>query len=144
MTRPLARHSYLDILRAAVSAHQYRFARQAALDWLSTYPGDMSASLCYGRALAGEQRLPQAKLVLQGLYRADPEFVEALETLLSVETDPDGASGRSALVRYQALTGRSPGRSTLPAWGKKLWSARQALATGDLALAGKIIGECLS
>jgi hypothetical protein len=144
MTRSLARHSYLDILRAALSAHQYRFARQAALEWLSTYPGDLSASLYYGRALTGEQRLPQAKLVLQGLCRADPEFVEALEMLLNAETDPDGASGRLALVRYQALTGRSPGRSTLPAWGKKLWSARQALATGDLALAGKIIGECLS
>ena len=144
MTRSLARHSYLDIIRAALSAQHYRFARQAALDWLSTYPGDMSASLYYGRALVGERRLPQAMSVLLGLCRADPEFVEALETLLSTDTDPESAASRSAFVRYQALTGRSPGERMLPAWGSKLWSARQALALGDLAEAGKMIGECLS
>jgi hypothetical protein len=143
MIRSLPRHIYLDILRAALSTHQYRFARQAALDWLSTYPGDLMVSLYYSRALLGENRLKQAISVLQGVRRADPEFLEAVEALVAADSEAGGTASNSAQTHRLALTGRRGDRESLAAWGGALWQVRQALETGDLDHAGEMIGETL-
>ena len=113
MTRSIPRHHYLDILRAALSTQQYRFARQAALDWLSTYPGDLAVSLFYGRALLGEKRLKQAISIFQGIRRADPEFLEAVESLVAADAESGGTASSSAQTHRLALTGHSGDRQPL-------------------------------
>jgi tetratricopeptide (TPR) repeat protein len=143
MTRSLPRHRYLDILRAALSTHQYRFARQAALDWLATYPGDLAMGLYYGRALLGEKRLKQAISIFQGVRRADPESLDAVEALVAADAEAGGTASNSAQTHRLALTGLNGDRGPLASWGKSLWLARQALAAGNLDLAGERIGEAL-
>jgi predicted Zn-dependent protease len=98
MTRSIPRHHYLDILRAALYTQQYRFARQAALDWLSIYPGDLAVSLFYGRDLLGEKRLKQAISIFQGIRRADPEILKQ-----SVTDRSDAESGVSSSAQTHRL-----------------------------------------
>ena len=74
------------MLEAALTNDQPRFAREAALHWLSTYPGDLQVSLCYARALLAETKTAQALPILKGLCQADPEFVEAVVLLREAET----------------------------------------------------------
>ncbi len=74
------------MLEAALTNDQPRFAREAALHWLSTYPGDLQVSLCYTRALLAETKTAQALPILKGLCQADPEFVEAVVLLHEAET----------------------------------------------------------
>lgn len=143
MTQSLSRYRHLEILSAALSAQQYRFARQAALNWLSTFPADLTASLYYGRALLGEKRLPQAIAVFQGIRRADPEFADAVESLVLADSQTGGEASTSARTHYQALTGQKSDHQILASWGGKLWLARQALDLGNLDLAGEMIDECL-
>lgn len=143
MTRSLSRRHYLVILRAAISTQQYRFARQAALDWLSVFPGDLTASLYYGRALLGEKRLKQAISIFQGIRRADPEFLEAVEALVEADAEAGGTASNTAQTHRLALTGLTGDRRPLAPWGRSLWLARQALGAGNLDLAGEMIGETL-
>ncbi len=147
----LPRHRYLELLRAALAVQRTSFARQAAINWLAVYPGDLQVGLLYAQALAADNRRQAAISVLQGLLRADPEYLETLEVLLSLEpgaatkpaslaTPGPGIDLRSA---YFALAGHNQDLRTLASWGGTLWLARQRLAQGDLALAGSLLEEIL-
>lgn len=141
MSQLFSRTRYLTLLDAAISAGEYRFARLAVLDWLAAYPGDLAAGLIYARALVGEQRPAQARLVLEGLLRFDPECAEALEALVAV-LDAD-ADADAAATRLFALTGRSSHRHALSTWGGALWLARRAYAQGKLELAEEMCQDAL-
>jgi tetratricopeptide (TPR) repeat protein len=143
MPRPWPRQYYLQILSAALITQQYRFARQAALDWLATYPGDLQVGLHYSKALLGEGRIAQAIRVLQGLRRADPEFVEAVEALVQADAQTEGSVNFSALTHFVALTGRNNGRQMPASWGERLWLARHSLELGQLERAGELIEQSL-
>jgi len=45
----ISRKTALNILRAAISAHEFRFARETALAWLTIYPGDLLVRLLYAQ-----------------------------------------------------------------------------------------------
>lgn len=141
MSQLFSRSRYLTLLAAAISAREYRFARLAALDWLAAYPGDLSAGLIYAQALVGEKRQAQARLVLEGLQRIDPEWVEVLETLASLPNS--GTEGEAVATRLFALTGRSHNRGDLATWGGALWLARRAFAQGKLDLAEEMGRDAL-
>ena len=143
MSRLISRHHYLHILRVALSVQQYRFARLAVLDWLASYPGDLAASLIYAQTLIGENRLTQAAAILEGLRRADPEFLDAVETLASVADQLDERTENSIFTHRFALTGRCRERRTLSPWGGDLWLARQALAQNNLELAERLARDAL-
>ncbi len=168
--KPLTRDQYLQVIGAGLATKQNAFVRQAVLHWLATYPGDLQASLDYGRVLVSEGRLLQALPVLQGLSVADPEFIEAVELLLWVveqlQDSPEldgpkknlfsvelthfrkkiaqlGALENSTRAQWFALVGRSRGKKTFASWGGQLWYARQALKKGDLNLAKTLLKEVL-
>ena len=96
MQRPLTRAEYLQVVRTGLVARQYTFARQAVLNWLGTYPGDLQAALYYAQALTGEQRPALTARILHGLCVADPEFIEAVdaysEVLAQLKSVPDQVS----------------------------------------------------
>ena len=150
----LSRDRYLHIVNAALSAGNNRFAREAVLKWLATYPGDMLAGLYYAQALLGENRTTQALPVLEGLCLADPEFEAAAKILVkTVATLPDAALTGSPMATKEvgdhgrnprlltsietirtywfALSGICKERPTLASWGESLWNARQAIEKGD-------------
>jgi hypothetical protein len=162
----LPRDRYLHIVSAALSAGNNRFAREAVLNWLATYPGDMLAGLYYAQALVGENHTTQAFPILEGLCLADPEFVDAAKTLMrAVDTLPESVLSGSLATRGEpgvrgrttrfltpiktmrtywfALTGTCNDRLTLVPWGEDLWNARQATEQGDYKLAEALIEEAL-
>jgi hypothetical protein len=138
---PLPRQRYLQVVHAALKAQRHRFARQAILGWLAAYPGDLGAGLYYAQALMGETRFQQARLVLEGLCRADPEYLEAAEIWLVVQGQATDAAFASYLF---ALTGRTLEQVAPQPWGKSLWNARLSLRQNDFLLAEDWIRQALS
>ena len=147
----LTREIYLQVLSAALAVRNHRFVREAALAWLANFPGDLKIGWYYAQSLVGEGRASQALPILKGLYTADPEFIEAAESLLkAVELVDDNPQGANSQLSYQdlvaylyALTGPSPRQGTVASWGKDLWLARQALSKGRFNLAEESIRRAL-
>ena len=80
-TTLVRRSKFLTLLQAAMAKHEYQFARQAALIWLASYPGDLLVSFVYASVLSelGDTEMAAAKL--QKVCAYDPEFPEALSLL---------------------------------------------------------------
>jgi len=76
-TMPVDRKRMLQILNAGLATGSYRFTRQAALAWMTTYPGDLEINLLYAHALVKEMRFSHAVPVIQKILRADPEYLDA-------------------------------------------------------------------
>src|SRR5512142_90851 len=85
-TQRLSRENLLRILDTAFQAGSYRFLRQAALAWLTTYPGDLGVNLWLAKAFIAESKPAQAQPILEKLLRLDPEYTEAVEALGKNET----------------------------------------------------------
>lgn len=138
MNPPVSRPIYLQVLQAALNVDQPRYARQAALDWLAAFPGDLGVACLYARALIAEQRLQQAASVLHGLVRADPQDLAALDALITVERemkeDPTGwLMVRAALTGEGNPSGmKSTGTEIIPsAWPVLAWQIQQWLDHTD-------------
>ena len=58
------RGKFLTLLQTAMAKHEYQFARQAALIWLASYPGDLLVSFVYASVLSelGDTEMAAAKL----------------------------------------------------------------------------------
>ncbi len=163
LQKPLTRREYLQIMHAGLSVGQYTFVRQASLSWLAAYPGDLQMSLLYARALFGENRLPSAVHVLNGLCKIDPEYTESIDALLEVlstmkDTDygnllssPRPGTGKdfissiqgAAQAHWFALNGGTQNVEWSASWGGPLWLAKQAFKNGDLELARGLLDEML-
>jgi tetratricopeptide (TPR) repeat protein len=144
LNQPLPRERYLQAASAALAARNARFARQALLNWLAFYPGDLLAALYYARAMIAEGRLHQAVTVLRGLCKADPEFSEAIRVLLLLDQSGELAPELQLQTAWFALTGRSRERQAPATWGGLLASARQAMRSGKLQQAEEILRTALS
>lgn len=161
LQRPLERLEYFQVVQTSLTTRHVVFARQAILNWLGAYPGDLFAGLLFARALVGESRDWQAFQILRGLSTADPEFQEAvalnLEIIERLKTTPEGmdqrvtnglggpaqfwAIERDIRAHYYALNGRNRDGNQPAAWGGPLWFARQEMAQGNLSMAEDLIEE---
>jgi tetratricopeptide (TPR) repeat protein len=138
------REVFITMLRAAIMAHEYRFAREAGLVWLAAFPGDLLVNLLYAQALLGEGRSRQALPVLHGLVQTDPEFLEATQALLKSEEQVEARSLPNTLASALALGGTGLNQQTVVAWGRQLWFARQALERGEIEQAQQLITQVLA
>jgi len=138
------RETYINVLSAAISAQEYRFAREAALKWLAAYPGDLLASLRYGQALLGENQPKQALPVLERIVQSDPEFLEATQALVQPELLAGARNTPTFMACVLALGGELRERETVATWGRHLWMSREALKRGDLELADQMIRQTLA
>jgi hypothetical protein len=91
-----SRDELYPILETAVRLQEFRFARQSALQWLISYPGDLPIELIHARALLGEGHVQQAKRVVDKLCARDPEFQQAIDLLKHIRLD-NQASPKNAL-----------------------------------------------
>jgi tetratricopeptide (TPR) repeat protein len=138
------REVFITLLRAAIMAHEYRFARETGLVWLAAFPGDLLVNLLYAQALLGEGRSRQALPVLHGLVQTDPEFLEANQALLKAEQELEARTLPDTLASVLALGGPGLQQQTVVAWGRQLWFARQALERGELEQARQLITQVLA
>ena len=171
LQRPLSRAEYFQVVRTALATGHNLFARQAVLNWLATFPGDLRASLYFARALTGENRLSQAGHVLQKLCILDPEDLDAVQTYLDVimlikaqknqpgldwglreresEIKPEWSEAISSLemtarAHRFALQGPKTDGEEIAPWGGPIWIARQALEKGEMQLASSLMDDAVS
>ncbi|MGW8249539.1 MAG: tetratricopeptide repeat protein, partial [Anaerolineales bacterium] len=158
----IRRNQFETILRTALLLEEYRFARQAALAWLAHYPGDLSVNLLYAQSLIKAGLNDQAISILEKICQNDPEYLEAVESLVYALTlqqlgSPNGgrksitASSQDALadrLGWLLALGGSPnllrdagmGSTVLrskagSSWSRALSKSRRALEQSDFETA---------
>ncbi|KAF0112445.1 MAG: hypothetical protein FD147_41 [Chloroflexi bacterium] len=122
------RDRMLQLLSYGLDVMAYRFTRQAALAWLSSFSGDLEVNLVYVKALVQENRSSQASQILEKILRTDPLYFEALSVGVDLFTKENPTLAKKAAGVLQALGGKPSQQVELPDWGVKLLMARQALS----------------
>lgn len=122
------REHLLRLLKNGLEVKSFKFTRQAALVWLSAFPGDLEVNLYYVTALVNEGRSQQASQVLEKVLKNDPLYVDALNAGVELfKTENPGLAKKCNGV-LQGLGERPIQQLDLPDWGTKLILAKQAIA----------------
>ena len=126
-TMTVDRKRMLQILNAGLATGSFRFTRQAALSWMTTFPGDLEINLVYALALVKEMRYSHAAPVIQKILRADPEYLDAavLGEEIFLHSDPAFLPLVSGTVK--ALGGTPKYGEKVPEWGLNLNRIRQLI-----------------
>jgi tetratricopeptide (TPR) repeat protein len=127
-TMTVDRQKMLHFLDAGLATGSYRFTRQAALSWLTSFPGDLEINLIYARALVKEKRFMHAAPVVQKVLRADPEYAEAAILAEEVFSNCDPAFLPLATGTIKTLGGTPVHVEKIPEWGFQLSKIRQAIS----------------
>ncbi len=131
----ISRETFLLMLNAALDRGSYRFARQAALEWLSDYPGDLVVSLLLARSWLGEGNLNEASDILGKLITVDPEFSEAYYYYVVATKHQKPDRWLPQLASLYALEGEALFGMSLPEWANALRDAHVALLSEDYSKA---------
>jgi len=134
------RGKFLTLLQTAITHHEFQFARQAALIWLASYPGDLLVNYMYAHILSELGDTEMAATNLEKILQYDPEFTEAATLLerLTGHDNPDVAATKAYLQRSSSAAAATVG------WLPALIQARNAYESGDLAMAEKAVMESLA
>ena len=130
LSKSWSRDELYPILETAVRLQEFRFARQAALQWLISYPGDLPIELIHARALQGEGHIKQANRVAKKLCERDPEFPQALDLRKQTRIENPSTPKNAATDRSE------PDRSLI--------NAQKALQSKDLPKAEIYIQKALA
>jgi tetratricopeptide (TPR) repeat protein len=141
--RVFSRKSFLQLLEASLESGSYRFARQASLNWLAVFPGDLTIQLYLGKAHLSEGKLAQALPVVERVCRFDPEYFEAQETLSIIYRKIDSAKVSSSQAA-SAILSNAPLDSTFPEWVGWHQAARKAMEGGNLQEADHLLHQVMS
>ena len=136
----IRRGKFLTLLQTALTSREYQFARQAALIWLASYPGDLLVNFIYAQVLADLGDTEMAVTNLEKVLSFDPEFTEATNLLdhLLNQSNSDIAASKAYLQRT------SSSASIRSEWLPALITARNAYEAGDLTTAEKSVMESLA
>lgn len=129
------RGKFLTLLQTALANREFQFARQTALVWLASYPGDLLVNFIYAQVLAELGDSEMAITNLEKILSYDPEFVEATNLLdhLLNHSQSDVAASKAYLSRVNSSA--AIGVNWLP----DLIAARNNYEAGDLANAEKAV-----
>ncbi len=142
--RMFTRYSFLQLMTAALESQSYRFARQAALNWLAVFPGDLAVQVALGKAHLAEGRIAQSIAVLERVCRFDPEFLEGQEAL-TLSYEKAGIARAPATRACALLLGsRTLEDREAPEWYGRHLAARLALSSGNLEEAEAFLHQVLS
>jgi hypothetical protein len=136
--KPWPREVLYPILTTALQVKEFRFARQTALQWLVSYPGDLPVDLIHGKALLGEGHTKQARRVAERLCERDPEYLAAHQLIAECQRKSGKVIEPTTDKIIQALADASTSQQTNP-----LRNARRALFSKDLPNAQHYIQEAL-
>jgi hypothetical protein len=129
----------LLILETGLEVKAFRFCRQAAMAWLSSFPGDLEVEHSYARALIEEGRADQAKAVLEKILRIDPLYIAANQTLLQLVNGSRDPLAVKAAGVIQAMGGSPFGAASLPEWGTRLLLVRNAIQNRQYEAASSML-----
>jgi hypothetical protein len=141
--RVFSRKSFLQLLEASLESGSFRFARQAALNWLAVFPGDLTIQLYLGKAHLAEGKLAQALPVVERVCRFDPEYTDAQETLSNIyrKIEPEKfflSQAAAAILTEASLS------SVYPEWVGWHLAARKAMESGNLQEADHFLHQVMS
>lgn len=139
----ISREKFLWILSAAIDARSYRFARQAALTWLTTYSGDLEVKLKLSQAVFGEGRYTQAITDVKKICATDPEFKDAWKILAQMTKQQDQSSYLQALANLQALGDEKFMGVAAQDWGMRLAGIQKLMEDGTIDEAEQQLYEVL-
>lgn len=140
----LSREKLLLLLSAAVECGNYRFLRQSALAWLTSYPGDLEVNLHLARSLMADGRKQQCIPMLEKLCRLDPEYEAAYVALLEAGKESGNDKSIRALGGLSVVSAKKISAINLPGWADVLRDGRTALAENQLDEAEKLVAEVLA
>ena len=139
------RDHMLRLLANGLEVRSFRFTRQAALAWLSSFAGDLEVNLFYVKALINEDRAQQASQVLEKILKCDPLYVDALKVGAELLAEENRTLALKANGVLQALEQQPSQNLELPEWGTKLVLVRQSITNKQydaaLALLVSVIGD---
>jgi hypothetical protein len=144
----ISRENYLTLVKKALELSETKFARDAILNWLAAYPGDLEASGLYAKSLIRDGKPARAIPILRSISDTDPEYIEAVESLnecVFLFTPGDKTIPYTPInTLLYALKGPGSNDSRIEEWGLSLWEARKALITGQIADGLAITEELLA
>jgi len=139
------REHMLRLLKNGLEAKTYRFARQAALAWMTAYPGDLEINLYYVKSLIYEDRVEQAMQVLEKILKSDPLFVDALKLGIDLFSGSNTYLAKKCNGVLQSIGEQPSSKTELPDWGTKLLLIQQYISNAKyndaLGLLLPVIGD---
>ena len=142
--QPMSRDHMLVLLRTAQTTGALRFGRQAALSWLSFFPGDLPIQLEYAQILTQAGLANDAIPILENVCLADPEYLEAYRLLIKAQEACKQETGLETLGAVYALSGETQEIKSLPLWASPLRESRLSFQHGDVRKAEALIHIALS
>ncbi len=141
----ITREDLLTIIQVGFRHKEYRFIRQAVLNWLAAYPGDLEFNYLYAKSLFDDGKAAQSLPILDTVCVNDPEFIIAHELRLSVYASLGKNTNLEAGYLY-ALDGRVIKGAVLPAWSKAFRESQDAfdnekLEDAELAIQQALIAD---
>lgn len=143
--KQVTRSEMLSLLDAGIETASHRFTRQAALTWLTAFPGDLEVNLAYARALFNEGRHNHAAPVIQKILQADPEYLEAAYLAEKIFAKSDGSLVPLIAGVITVLGGVPIHVGKVPAWASTLKEIRMQIEQKHYGQARnsifKVLGE---
>ncbi len=88
--RKFSRTEIITLLKTAKKLGEQRFFKETALAWLASFPGDLPVELLYAQGLIRFGHPQHAQPIIKQLTMTDPEYLEAVEQLLEVQSPQPG------------------------------------------------------
>jgi hypothetical protein len=139
--RSVDRYRFLTILNAAHQCDEYVFAKQAAMLWLTSYPGDLYVKYYQAKTLVKSGKKQQGKMMYDSLIELDPVFVEPLKDLSELSTLKD--IKQQYKTTYQYLINANPHDDIQGTWLAPLWKAREKYEKGEYLAANQFIHDSI-
>ncbi|HQN44310.1 MAG TPA: hypothetical protein PLA25_09260, partial [Anaerolineaceae bacterium] len=90
----ISRRTFFRLVQAAKTTKHYRFMRQIATAWLTTFPGDLEVQRTLAEAWLLDGRADMARPTLESLHHLDPENKAVFDLL----DRPDEAENPQQMV----------------------------------------------
>lgn len=145
MAKTMDRETVVSTLHAAQVAGRLDYARNLAIEWLATWPGDTEVALQLATVELKSGAASSAIDRLSLLIEVDPESRPAYEMLAEAyKQTGDSLRIPVYMACAKALAGEQPNASSSPSWAVALARAYRALEANDPAEALRASSEALA
>ena len=126
------RNTFIKLIHTALSAGRADFARFAANDWLSTWPGDTTVKVYLARAEMELGLIDSARDRAERVIAVDPEQIDAYGILASaLRAKGQAVEARGFHACAQILENEPLDPKNSPSWALHLEEAMQLVRIGD-------------
>ena len=140
----MPRSTFLLLLEAAMDTGELKFARQAAINWLAVYPGDLEINAYLARMFVQEGKIRQGIQIFEKIASLDPEDIMVQKWLANAYAKMDLSEAQKAYIHVFILGERVDPSISMPGWSIILRNARRALSEGNIETAETYLYQALA